>query len=132
MKQFQMDGYVTAADISTRQTQSGKQVTTFSVNSPDRRKNAQGEWESVPQFFQCQYWHRADRDFRAAFIAPKAHLVMVGEPRFEEWEKDGQKRSRVILNVRDMWPIKERDEAPQQTRREQPEPDYLYDEELPF
>ena len=136
MKQFQMDGYVTKGNVDTRSTATGKQVTSFSVNSPERRKNAQGEWESVPMFFDCKYWHRSDRDFRAAAIAPGAHLVMVGEPRYESWEKDGQKRSRVTLNVRDLWEVKPRDDAQggyqQPAQQQAAYQASVYDEDIPF
>lgn len=104
MKQFEMDGWV-CGQIETRCTQSGKRVTEFSVNSPDRRKNQQGEWETVPQFFKCQYWHKSDNDFRAVRIADKAHLFLIGSPRYEEWEGQNGKRSRMLMNVRDLFPI---------------------------
>lgn len=125
MKSVYMDGYV-CGNVETRSTASGKEVTKFSVNSPERRKNRDGEWESVAQFFECQYWHRSDRDFRAAAIRDKAHLVLVGEPRYEAWETDGGKRSKVVMNVRDIFEIKPKEghaakgDAP------------LYDDDIPF
>lgn len=128
MKQFQMDGYV-CGQVEARSTASGKQVTQFSVNSPDRRKNQQtGEWESVPQFFRCQYWHKSDNDFRAALIRDRAHLVLVGEPRYEEWEKDGHKRNRVVFNVQHVF---------NDAKAVAPEPSQgyggdMYDEDIPF
>ena len=135
MKQFQMDGYV-CGSIDERSTRSGKLITTFSVNSPERRKNQQtGEWESIPMFFDCQYWHRFDNDFRAAQIADKAHLVVMGEPRFESWEKDGQKRSKVVFNVTDLFAIEGRKQTAAPTYGAQPEyyeATYLSDEPLPF
>lgn len=130
MKQFEMDGWV-CGQIETRSTQSGKQVTSFSVNSPDRRKNQQtGEWETVPQFFPCQYWHRSDNDYRAYKIVDKAHLFLVGHPRYEEWESDGGKRSRVALNVRELFVI-ESGKARQQSQPEYSS-DAVYDEDIPF
>lgn len=137
MKQFQMDGWVTSGKIETRQTATGKLVTSFSVNSPERRQDKQtGEWESVPMFFDCQYWHRGDRDFRAQSIASGARLVLSGEPRYESWEKDGQKRSKVVFNVRDLYEVKGRDDGGSQPAYgaqggygQQPD---LYDENIPF
>lgn len=126
MKQLFMDGYV-CGNIETRATGSGKEITTFSVNSPERRKNKDGEWESVAQFFDCQYWHKSDRDFRAEAIKDKAHLYIVGEPRYESWEKDGQKRSKVVVNVRDVFEIKPK-EGGASPKKEAP----LYDEDIPF
>lgn len=127
MKQLFMDGYVCRNSVSTRSTSSGKEVTGFSVNSPDRRKNKQGEWESVPQFFECQYWHKSDRDFRADAIKEGAHLYIVGAPRYEEWEKDGSKRSKVVVNVQDVFEIKPKDGAAPQKQEAA-----LYDEDIPF
>ena len=126
MKQLFMDGYV-CGNIETRSTGSGKEVTKFSVNSPDRRKNQQtGEWESVAQFFECQYWHRSERDFRVDAIKDKAHLYIVGEPRYESWETDNGKRSKVVVNVRDVFEIKAKGKVTQTS-----EPD-LYDADIPF
>ena len=111
MKQIFMDGYV-CGRVETKSTASGKHVTVFGVNSPERKQNKQtGEWESVPQFFDCQYWHRSDRDFRVPQIAEKAHLVLVGEPRYESWEKNGEKSSKVLVNVRDLWAIEKADKS---------------------
>lgn len=135
MKRFEMDGYV-CGKVETRSTATGKQITTFSINSPERRKNQQtGDYENFPQFFDCQYWHRFDSDFRASSITDKAHLVLVGEPRYESWEKDGQKRSKVVFNVTDLWEVFDK------SKMNAPKPEYVqatvyddpyYDEDLPF
>lgn len=131
MKQFQMDGYV-CGSVETRSTNSGKQITTFGVNSPERRKNQQtGEWESVPQFFDMQYWHKGDRDFRAPSITDKAHLVLVGEPRYESWtNKEGQKRSKVVFNVSDLWPVERAGSSSPSYSAQEPE--YHEAELLPY
>lgn len=130
MKQFMMDGYV-CGKLNTRTTQSGKSVTTFSLNSPERHKNRDtDEWESVPQFFSCQYWHKFDRDYRASEITDKAHLVITGEPTFQEWESDGKKYSKVVFNVRDLWVIKPRGEQPIQDTEQ--DFDSVYDADIPF
>lgn len=124
MKQFTMDGYV-CGKVDTRSTNSGKEVTTFSINSPDHRKNQQtGEWENVPQFFRCQYWHKSDRDFKAFAIKDKAHLVISGDPKFEEWESEGIRKNRVTFNVRDLWPV----ERAEKSKSDEP----VYDEDIPF
>ena len=129
-----MDGWVTSNEPVTRSTATGKQVTSFSVNSPDRRKNQQGEWESVPQYFDCKYWHRSDRDFAAQAIVSGAHLVLKGEPRYESWEKDGQKRSKVVMNVSRIWEIKGREDGQQRTYEapQQQAMATVYDEDIPF
>lgn len=131
MKQFVMDGWVTNGRIGRRQTAAGKQVVSFGLNSPSRRRNQQtGEWESVPQFFDCEYWSRSDRDFRAEQITPGARLVLSGEPRYDEWQaQDGSKRSRTVFTVRDMWAV----EGGQQGRQRQQQPaETVCEEDIPF
>lgn len=132
MKRFIMDGYV-CGEIKDGRTASGKQVTNFSVNSPSHRKDPQtGECENVPHFFNCQYWHRNDSDFKAGFIADKEHLMLTGEPRYETWEDaSGAKRSRVVFNVSDIFQIaRRRDECP--SPRETAATASLYDSDIPF
>lgn len=127
-KYFSMDGWV-CGQIETRSTSNGKQVTQFSINSPERRQT-NGEWETIPHFFKCQYWHRSDRDRRAGYIRDKAHIHISGEPRYEEWEGQNGKRSAVRFNVREILLIAPRD-------AQQPEPQLdqqceVYDEDIPF
>lgn len=131
MKQFAMDGWVTNGRIGRRTTAAGREVVSFGINSPSRRKNQQtGEWESVPQFFDCEYWSRSERDFRAEQIKPGARLVLSGEPRYDEWQaQDGSKRSRTVFTVRDLWAV----EGGQQGRQRQQQPaEGVCEEDIPF
>ena len=128
MKQFVMDGWITNGRIDRRETATGKQVVSFGLNSPSRRKNQAGEWESVPQFFDCEYWARSDSDFRCDLVRPGARLVVAGEPKYDEWQaQDGSKRSKVVFSVRDMWTV----ESGQQ-RQQQPRAESVYEEDIPF
>lgn len=130
-KYFSMDGWV-CGQIETRSTASGKQVTSFSINSPERRQ-VDGEWKTVANFFRCQYWHRSDNDFRAGYIVDKAHVQISGEPRYEEWEAQGSKRSAVRFNVREILLIAAREKQPaaEQYEANQYEAS-VYDEDIPF
>ena len=130
MKQFTMDGWVTGGRLDRRKTATGKEVVSFGFNSPSNRKNGQtGEWESVPQFFDCEYWSRSDRDYRIDQIVPSARLVLCGEPKYEEWQaKDGSKRSKVVFAVREVWAVEQRS-------RQQPQPVEdagVYENDIPF
>lgn len=125
MKQFFMDGWVTNAKVDTRTTATGRTVTSFSVNSPTNRRGQDGEWESVPQFFQVKYWAKSDRDRRPDAIVPGAKLVMAGKPTFEEWEHNGEKRSRVVFVAEELWQA----EAPQQQAACESQ---VYAEDIPF
>ena len=125
MKQFVMDGWVTSSKIDTRTTATGRTVTSFSINSPTNRKGQDGGWESVPQFFPMKYWAKSDRDPRPDSIVPGAKLVLAGRPTYEEWEHDGEKRSRVVFVAEELWQA----EAPQ---KHAPADVHAYDEDIPF
>lgn len=136
MKHFFMDGWITSAPIEAKQTQSGKTVITFSVNSPSRRKNTQtGEWESTPQFFSCKYWSNGPDDRRAAAIIPNAKVFIAGKPTFEEWTtQDGSKRSKVVMLCEEIHAIATPAPgaaAPAGSVPANPAPG-LYDEDIPF
>lgn len=122
---FSMDGYV-CGKIETRTTQSGKQLTEFGINSPDR-KEIDGEWKSIPNFFNCIYWHHGDHDWRADAIKDRAHIHISGQPRYEEWEKDGHKRSAIKFYVDNLFLIAGKNSAPAQNTDAS-----VYDEDIPF
>lgn len=128
-----MDGWV-CKGTETRTTSTGKHVTQFTLNSPERIKEG-GEWKSRPNFFRCQYWHHSDRDFRAEHINEGQHLFVSGEPRFEEWEdQNGNKRSIVKFNVDEVFKLAQKESETQSDSYQQNAIDdmSLYDEEIPF
>lgn len=104
MKDFTIDGYVTK-NVETRSTQSGQLVTRFSVNSPNYNRETKS---SVPQFFECEYWHSGPQDQKAANIVEGALLLLWGGLAFDQWQdqQTGQNRSRVKLKVREIGVIR--------------------------
>lgn len=82
-------------DPELRMTPGGTQVLNFGVAVNDRAKNQQtGEWEDRPNFIDCVlFGNRADALSR---ILRKGIKVSVsGSLRWSQWERDGQKRSKV-------------------------------------
>ena len=104
MKDFTIDGYVTK-NVETRATQSGQLVTRFSVNSPNYNRETKS---SVPQFFECEYWHSGPQDQKAANIVEGALLLLWGGLAFDQWQdqQTGQNRSKVKLKVREVGVIR--------------------------
>lgn len=130
-----LEGYVTKG-AETRATQSGRELTKFTLNCPKRRKVG-GEWKSEPRFVRCVYWHVAEgQDFKAPQIVEGARLVVTGEIDFEQWEgRDGQKRSENPVNVREVVTVAQRENGASQPARTAQggayQPD-LYEDDLPF
>ena len=86
-------------DPELRATPSGTSVLSFSIAVNDRRKNpSNGEWEDVPNYIDCNlFGTRADS--LAKYLAKGSKVGVDGKLRWSQWEKDGQKRSKVDVTV---------------------------------
>ena len=76
-------------------TPGGTQVLNFGVAVNDRAKNQQtGEWEDRPNFIDCVlFGNRADALSR--ILRKGIKVAVSGSLRWSQWERDGQKRSKV-------------------------------------
>lgn len=114
-----------------RATQSGTPVLSFGVAVNDRRKNASGNWEDVPNFFECVTF--GNRATALSDILTKGMKVAIsGKLHYSSWEKDGQKHSKVDIIASEIELMQNR--KPQQEQEYQPttDPQDVYDEDLPF
>lgn len=141
-------------DPETRVTQGGTQILTFGMAVNDRKRNPQsGEWEDVPNYIDCVvFGNRADA--LSKLLAKGMKVAVEGKLRWSQWEKDGQKRSKieVVVDECDLMSQRKQDGQQQQPAQQpyqqpaqpyqqpyqqpvaaapQPVPD-LYDEDIPF
>ena len=101
-------------DPELRSTGSGMPVIQFGVAVNDRRKNQQtGEWEDYPNFVDCtMFGARAEAVNR--YLTKGAKVSIEGKLRWSQWEKDGQKRSKIEVIVDELeFMSAKRDEAAQ-------------------
>lgn len=133
-------------DVELRSTQSGTAVLSFGIAVNDSRKNASGQWEDVPNFFECSTF--GNRATALSDILTKGMKVAItGKLHYSSWEKDGKKHSKVDIIAREIELMQNR--KPQQDyqppQQAQPEPQWnarqayaeapqpeFYDEVLPF
>ena len=82
-----------------RSTAGGMAVMGFGVAVNDRRKNQQsGEWEDYPNFIDCtMFGARAESVSR--FLSKGTKVSIEGKLRWSQWERDGQKRSKIDVIV---------------------------------
>ena len=101
-------------DAELRQTASGMAVLGFSAAVNDRRKNQQtGEWEDYPNFIDCtMFGARAQSVSR--FLSKGSKVAIEGKLRWSQWERDGQKRSKVEVIVDEIEFMTSRNDAPSQ------------------
>lgn len=121
-------------DPEMRCTASGMQVLSFGVAVNDRAKNPQtGEWENRPNFVDCtMFGARAEAVSR--YISKGSKVAIEGKLRWSQWEKDGQKRSKIEVIVDEIEFMSRREDRAQAAVPQPaaaPVPD-VYDEDIPF
>ena len=86
-------------DAELRRTQSDMAVLGFCVAVNDRRKNPRtGEWEDYPNFIDCaMFGNRADSIQK--YLVKGSKVSIDGKLRWSQWERDGQKRSKIEVIV---------------------------------
>ena len=113
-----------------RATQGGTPVLSFGIAVNDRRKNAAGQWEDVPNFFECVTF--GNRATALSDILTKGMKVAIaGKLHYSSWEKDGQKHSKVDIIANDVELMQNR--KPQQQDYQPPQQAQdVYDDDIPF
>ena len=148
-------------DPELRQTGGGTQVLSFGVAVNDRRRNPQtGEWEDYPNFIDCTMFG-ARAEALSRYLSKGTKVAIEGKLRWSQWERDGQKRSKIEVIVdelefmtsrndgsgqRQYAPAKANQYAPAQNQYGSAQPQYsqpnpassidasssVYDEDIPF
>lgn len=120
-------------DPEMRHTASGMQVLSFGMAVNDRAKDANGEWVDRPNFIDCtMFGARAEAVSR--YISKGSKVAIEGKLRWSQWEKDGQKRSKIEVIVDEIEFMSRRDDVAQVSAQQPaaaPVPD-VYDEDIPF
>ena len=71
----------------------------FGVAVNDRRKNQQtGEWEDYPNFIDCTMFG-ARAESRSRYLGKGTKVSIAGKLRWSQWEREGQKRSKIEVIV---------------------------------
>ena len=82
-------------DPELRSTASGLPVLGFGVAVNDRRKNQQtGEWEDYPNFIDCTMFG-ARAESLSRYLGKGTKVAIEGKLRWSQWEREGQKRSKI-------------------------------------
>ena len=119
-------------DPELRATASGTAVLGFSVAVNDRRKNQQtGVWEDHPNYIDCTVFG-ARAEALANILHKGSGVTVQGKLRWSEWEREGQKRSKIEVVVDEIALHDKKGAAPaDQAAAPEPEAEYLpYD--IPF
>lgn len=115
-------------DPETRSTAGGTCVLSFGLAVNERQKNGStGVWEDRPNFFDCtMFGKRAEAVSR--YLSKGSKVALEGRLRWNQWERDGQKRSKVEVIVEELEFMSQKAAEPEGDGYE---PD-VYDDDLPF
>ena len=126
-------------DPEIRATQAGTSILTFGVAVNDRRRNPQtGEWEDYPNYIDCVvFGNRAEPLSR--FLSKGTKVAVEGKLRWSQWERDGQKRSKIEVIIDELEFMSSRDSGSSGASSNYVAPPEapavnasVYDEDIPF
>lgn len=89
-------------DPEVRTTQSGMPVMSLGIAVNDRRRNSQtGEWEDYANFIDCTMFGNRAQNV-AQYLSKGTKVTLEGKLRWSQWERDGQKRSKIEVIIDDL------------------------------
>lgn len=126
-------------DGELKYTQGGTPLLTFGVAVNERRKNPRsGEFEDYPNFIDCVVWNEFAQKVQP-YILKGVAVTIEGHLRWSQWERDGQKRSKLECFVDHLITHRGQGETRQAQPQQQPTysappqvPTEVYDEDIPF
>ena len=81
-------------DIELRYTAGGTAVTDVGLAVNERRKNASGEWDEEKTYIDCTLWAR-QAEVANEYLSKGSPVLIEGRLQLDQWEQDGQKRSKL-------------------------------------
>jgi single-strand DNA-binding protein len=91
-------------DPEVRTFSNGGKVAKFGFAVNNRKKNQQtGQWEDDPVFLDVEAFNRGElgkqADLVEQYLTKGRQVFLEGHLRLDSWEKDGQKRTRLVIVV---------------------------------
>jgi single-strand DNA-binding protein len=81
-------------DIELKYLQSGTAVTEIGLAVNDRRKNQAGDWVEETTFVDITLWGRT-AEIASEYLSKGSPVLIEGRLKFDTWEQEGQKRSKL-------------------------------------
>jgi len=87
-------------DAELKYTNSGDPILGFSV-ATDRSAKKGNEWVKEPSYWTCSLWGKRGESL-AQYMTKGTQVAVSGEAYEDNWEKDGQKHTRVKVNAQEV------------------------------
>lgn len=124
-------------DPELRSTAEGNPVLSFGIAVNERIRDKQtGEWRDRGNFFDCTMFG-ARAESLSRFLSKGNKVSIEGRLRWNQWERDGEKRTKVeivvseieLMNAR---PSEDESYSPEPVSTEAPAATSIYDQDIPF
>jgi len=79
-----------------RYTNSGFAICSFTIAVNRRKKQPDGTWQDNASFFDCTYFGKAAQGI-SPYLQKGQQVGIQGYLEQQTWEKDGQKRSKIVI-----------------------------------
>lgn len=112
-------------DAETKYTGGGMAIASFALAVTDSKKVGD-QWQDESHYFDCTMFGK-QAEAVGKLLTKGQQVTLTGKLRQERWEKDGQKRSKVVIIVDDI--ILHRGKSDQVSSHNT---DMISDEEIPF
>src|SRR3954468_9534734 len=97
-------------DVEVKYLQSGMAVTEIGLAVNDRRKNQAGEWVDEVTFVDITLWGRT-AEVAGEYLSKGSPVLIEGRLKLDQWEKDGQKHSKLKVTGEKMQMLGTKDGA---------------------
>jgi single-strand DNA-binding protein len=81
-------------DVELRYTPNQTAVTDVTLAVNDRRKSSSGEWVEEANFVDVTIWGRT-AEIASQYLGKGSPVMIEGRLKYDTWETDGQKRSKL-------------------------------------
>jgi single-strand DNA-binding protein len=88
-------------DVEIRYIPSGMAVAEVGLAVNDRRKGQNGEWVEETTFVDVTLWGR-QAEIAGEYLTKGSPVLIEGRLKLDQWEKDGQKRSKLRVVAENM------------------------------
>jgi single-strand DNA-binding protein len=85
-------------DIELRYVGKGTAVCDIGLAVNDRRKDSDGKWLEETTFVDCTAWGRT-AEVANEYLHKGSSILIEGRLKLEQWERDGQKRSKLKVVI---------------------------------
>jgi single-strand DNA-binding protein len=104
-------------DVELKYTSGGFAIAALSLAQNQRRKKGE-HWEDEAHFFDCKMLGKRAESV-AQYLTKGKQVAIRGTLQQERWEKDGQKRSKVVVLVDDLQLLGGGEQAKSQPQQDQ-------------